>query len=62
MCVERGITLGVEWVPREQDTLADELSKLLIPSDWMLNRRVFRQLKERWGSHSVALFTSDANF
>jgi hypothetical protein len=27
------ITLSVEWVPREQNTLADELSKLIIPDD-----------------------------
>ncbi len=33
LCVERDITLKVEWVPREVNALADELSKLLIPSD-----------------------------
>ncbi len=62
LCVERDITLSVEWVPRELNSLADELSKFLIPSDYMLSRRVFRRLKERWGSHSVDLFASDANF
>ncbi len=28
-----GITLSVEWVPREENVFADELSKLLIPGD-----------------------------
>ncbi len=28
-----GITLSVEWVPREENAFADELSKLLIPDD-----------------------------
>ena len=31
--LEHRITLTVKWVPREQNTLADELSKLLIPED-----------------------------
>ena len=62
LCAERDITLGVEWVPRELNSLADELSKFLIPSGWMLSRRVFRRLEERWGSHSVDMFASDADF
>jgi hypothetical protein len=33
LCVERGITIKAEWMPREENALADELSKLLIPSD-----------------------------
>ena len=28
-----GITLSVEWVPREENVFADELSKLLIPGE-----------------------------
>ena len=62
LCVERDITLNVELVPRELNSLADEISKFLIPNDWMLNRRVFGRLEERWRSHSVDMFASDANF
>ena len=62
LCVERDITLIVEWVQRELNSLADELYKFLIPSDWMMSRRVFRRLEDRWGSHSVDLFASDAKF
>ncbi len=38
LCGERDITIEVEWVPREEIALADELSKLLIPNDWMVGR------------------------
>jgi hypothetical protein len=58
---EHHVTLSVEWVPREQNTLADELSKLIIPDDWMLARSFFRWLEDRWGIHAVDLFASDAN-
>ena len=33
LCVERDITLSVEWVPRELTSLAYEISKFLIPND-----------------------------
>ncbi len=38
-CLERRIVILVDWVPRpprEENSLADELSKLIIPDDWML--------------------------
>ena len=31
--LERRIVIMVEWVPREDKSLADELSKLIIPDD-----------------------------
>ncbi len=39
--LEHRITLSVEWVPREENTRADELSKLLIPDDFNLSRKYF---------------------
>ena len=59
--LEHRIILNVEWVPREENTLVDELSKLLIPDDLMLSRTYFRKLEERFGPHRVDLFASGAN-
>ena len=61
LCVERDITLEVEWVSREENALADELSKLLIPSEWMVGRAKLLQLEERWGRHTVDLFALSDN-
>ena len=36
-----GITLSVEWFLREGDGFVDELSKLLIPDDWMVALKFF---------------------
>ena len=60
-CLEQRIVIQVEWVPREENTLADELSKLIIPDDWMIRREVFGQLEQRWGRHAADLFASNAN-
>ena len=35
-CLGRRIAILEEWVPREENSLADKLSKLIIPNDWML--------------------------
>ena len=36
LCLERRITIMIEWIPREENSMADELSRLIIPDDWML--------------------------
>jgi hypothetical protein len=36
----------MEWVPREENAFADELSKLLIPDCWMMLARKFFDLLE----------------
>ena len=59
--LEHRITLSVEWVPREENTLADELSKLLIPGDFSISRKYFGQQEDRFGPHSIDLFSSNEN-
>ena len=55
------MAITVEWVPREQNAFADEISKLLIPDDWSLSRVFFVLLDARWGPHSCDLFASGDN-
>ena len=46
--LEHNITLNnVEWVPREENALADELSNLIILESAMLCRAFFRRLELR---------------
>ncbi len=59
--LERRIVMSVEWVPREQNTLADDLSKRIIPDDKMLRRKLFQQLEQHWGRHLVDIFAFNAN-
>ncbi len=59
--LEKDITLTVEWVPRKDNTVADELPKLPIPEDSMLSRQLYLRLEELFGQHSVDLFASNAN-
>jgi hypothetical protein len=56
-----GITLSVEWIPREENAFAGKLSKLLILDDWMLAPKFFNLLKARWCSHTVDFFVANDN-
>ena len=56
-----GITLSVEWDPREENAFAYKLWKLLIPDDWMLAPKFFNLLEGKWGPHTVDLFASRDN-
>ena len=59
--LEHHITLAAEWVSKEENILTDELSKMLIPDDYNLSRKYFCQLDDRFGPHSIDLFSSNAN-
>ena len=37
-CMRHRITTSMEWVPREENAFADDISKILIPEDYMLSR------------------------
>jgi hypothetical protein len=55
------MTLSVEWVPREENVFADELSELLIPGVWRLAQKFFNLLEAGWGPHTVDWFASSEN-
>ena len=50
-----------EWIPREQNKLADYLSQLVEYNDWMLNPEVFSALDAEWGLHTVDRFANSVN-
>ncbi|GLC60617.1 hypothetical protein PLESTB_001648500 [Pleodorina starrii] len=59
--IEHKITLVANWIPREQNVLADALSKADISSDWMLHPEVFGYVEWLWGPFEVDLFASETN-
>ena len=41
MCIDNHIHIEPEWIPREQNQLADYYSRIVDHNDWMLNSEVF---------------------
>lgn len=60
-CISHNIDLQATWIPREQNAVADALSKLEDPNDWSLNPAIFSELNQKWGPFVVDLFASFNN-
>ncbi|CAI7885924.1 unnamed protein product [Closterium sp. NIES-54] len=60
-CMELGTRLIIEWIPRELNSHADELSKMFDHDDYALKTPWFRILERRWGPHSIDLFANSRN-
>ena len=48
----------VEWVSRNDNSIADELSRVEDVTDYMLDAKCFRYIDQLWGPHTVDRFAS----
>ena len=51
----------MEWLPREQNELADSISKITDYDDWSITPQCFEYLNSIWGIHTCDLFASYVN-
>ena len=60
-CRREDIKLDVFWVPREENAIADELSKYVDHDDWTTSFAFFRELDADWGPYTIDRFASNKN-
>ena len=41
--------MKINWIPREENEIADEISKLIDFDDWQLTDEFFEHLNRKWG-------------
>lgn len=58
LCRRYQIHLEPEWIPRELNKEADELSRSASKDDYMLNPNIFAALDILWGPHTVDRFST----
>ena len=58
LCRELGMRLTVECVSRDENTRADELSRLEDSNDYMLDPACFNYIDALWGPHTIDRFAS----
>ncbi|KAK6056335.1 hypothetical protein COOONC_06161, partial [Cooperia oncophora] len=51
----------VEWIPREQNRLADKESRQLDFDSWRVNKRTTNKVQERWLHCEIDMFADDKN-
>jgi hypothetical protein len=57
-CEENNVHLSSKWIPRENNTRADSLSRLSDCDDWGVQLWVFAILDSKWGKHTYDRFAS----
>jgi len=62
LCNKFNIKLAISWIPRDQNTQADAMTRWNDTNDWKLNPSVFQYLDARWGPHTCDRFSSHNNF
>ena len=55
------LVIEPEWIPREENLVADYISKVRDYDDWMLHPVIFEQLNALWGPHDVDRFANYHN-
>ena len=60
-CVVHNIKLEPEWVPRDENQLADYFSRIIDHDDWYIDHTIFEMLEATWGPHTVDRFATHYN-
>ena len=52
-CAKNDTEIHTVWIPREQNTQADYLSRILDIDDWAISTEFFQFIDELYGVHTV---------
>ena len=61
LCFKYKIDLRIEWIPRELNQVADELSKVSSTDEWEVTKQFFEHVDGLWGPHEIDRFAYYAN-
>ena len=61
ICIEKCISIDIQWIPRTQNATADYLSKIIDHEDWGVSVEFFQFMNQLWGPHTVDRFASSLN-
>ena len=61
LCLRHGINLDLQWIPRDFNSRADYLSRLIDVDDWEITNTLFAYLNNIWGPYTVDCFANYYN-
>ena len=61
LCRTNRITLHLNWIPREENVVADEMSKFIDYDDWRTSDAFFHYLNQTWGPFTIDRFANQKN-
>ena len=60
-CLLNAVNIDMQWIPRDVNSVADDISKFVDYDDYMLNDTVFNALDDLWGPHTCDRFACSYN-
>ena len=60
-CLISGITINMQWIPRDLNVITDNISKLVDYDDYTINDSVFYALDKLWAPRTCDRFASHYN-
>ena len=60
-CAKNDRQIHTVWIPSEQNTQTDYLSRIIDIDDWAISTKFFQFIDELWGPHRVYRFSSTNN-
>ena len=52
-CLTNSVSFQTQWIPRAENELADYLSRIVDPDDWMLSPDLFKLIANMWDPFDV---------
>jgi hypothetical protein len=62
LCLKHNIVILPEWVPRDNNSIADSISRVSDFDDWSVDQTSFALIEGLWGPHTVDRFASPSNY
>ena len=61
LCIEKGISIDIQWIPRSENEKADYISRIDDVEDLGVTTQFFLLLDSMWGPHTMDRFASVLN-
>jgi len=55
------ISMRIHWIPRKENEIADQLSRIVDHDDWGVSHEFFGKMDKMWGPHTVDRFANYKN-
>lgn len=60
-CIQKGINIDIQWIPRQENIKADYISNIIDYEDWGVTKEFFRFMDELWGPHTIDRLANSYN-
>ncbi|VDI13813.1 Hypothetical predicted protein [Mytilus galloprovincialis] len=61
ICLQKGISINIQWIPRGENSKADYISKIIDYEDWGVSEFFYTFINDLWGPYTVDRFASSRN-